>query len=113
VRHLKQHLPILEEYFTLQNELVTMLQKMRSARQPLSTYVVQPILRGMIESLDLEILCNGHGGFVVIREWTKQFLKHYMNWSFCMPTTITNKMPTNWHEQGCNMGCIIAHLVKL
>jgi hypothetical protein len=52
---------------------------MRSARQPLFTHVLQPILRGMIESLALEILRNGHGGFVVIREWTKQFLKHYMN----------------------------------
>jgi len=71
VRHLKQHLPILKEYPTLQNEPVTMLQKMKSAGQPLSTYVVQPILRGMIESFTLEILCNGHGGFVVIREWTK------------------------------------------
>jgi hypothetical protein len=79
MRHLKQHLTILEEYPTLQNELVTMLQKMKSVGQPLSTYVVQPILRGMIESLAPKILCNGHGGFVVIREWTKQFLKHYMN----------------------------------
>jgi hypothetical protein len=38
-----------------------MLQKMRSVRQPLSTSMVQPILRGMIESLALEILRNGHG----------------------------------------------------
>jgi hypothetical protein len=74
--HLKQHLPILEVYPTLQNELVTMLQKMRNVKQPLSTFVIQPILRSLIESLALEILCNGHGGFVVIREWTRQFLKH-------------------------------------
>ncbi len=56
-----------------------MLQKMKSVGQPLSTYVVQPILKGMMESLAPKILYNGHGGFVVTREWTKQFLKHYMN----------------------------------
>jgi hypothetical protein len=52
---------------------------MRIVGQPLFTFVVQPILRGMIESLALKNLCNGHGGFVVTREWTRQFLKHYMN----------------------------------
>ncbi len=98
MRHLKQHLPILKEYTTFQDELVVMLQKMKSARQPLSTFVVQPILRGMIESLAPKILRNGHGRFVVTREWTRQFLKHYMNWSFCMATIATSKMPTNWHE---------------
>jgi hypothetical protein len=30
MKHLKQHLPILKEYPTLQNELVTMLQKMKN-----------------------------------------------------------------------------------
>ncbi len=68
MRHLKQHMPILKEYPTLLNELVTMLQKMKSVGQPLSTYVVQPILKGMMESLAPKILYNGHGGFVVTRE---------------------------------------------
>jgi hypothetical protein len=68
MRHLKQHMPILKEYPTLRNELVTMLQKMKSVGQPLSTYVVQPILKGMMESLAPKILYNGHGGFVVTRE---------------------------------------------
>ncbi len=70
-----------------------MLQKMRSVGQPLSTSMVQPILRGMIESLAPKILYNGHGGFVVTREWTRQFLKHYMKWSFCMATIAASKMP--------------------
>jgi hypothetical protein len=79
MKDLKQHMPILEEYLVFRDELVTMLQKMRSVGQPLSSSVVQPILKGMIESFVLEILHNGHGEFVVIKEWTKQFLKHYMN----------------------------------
>jgi hypothetical protein len=57
-----------------------MLQKMRSAGKPLFTSMVQPNLRGMIESLVPNILCIVHGGFAVTREWTKFFLKHYMNW---------------------------------
>ncbi len=59
--------------------------------------MVQPILRGMIESL-AEILHNGHGGFVVTKEWTKQFLKHYMNWSFHMATIVVSKLLVDWHE---------------
>jgi hypothetical protein len=61
-------LPIIEEYSTLRDELVIVLQKMKNVGQPLSTSMAQPILRGMIESLAPEILCNGHGGFVVTRE---------------------------------------------
>jgi hypothetical protein len=72
-------MPILEEYPTLRDELVIMLQKMRSVGQPLSAFVVQLIFKNMIKSFAFEILHNGHGGFVVIKEWTTQFLKHYMN----------------------------------
>jgi hypothetical protein len=68
---------------------------MRGVGQPLLTYVIQPILKGMIESLVLEILYNGHGGFVVTREWIWQFLKHYMNWSFHMATIAYSKMLVN------------------
>ncbi len=56
-----------------------MLENMKNVGQPLFTSMVQPILIGMIESLAPKNLYNGHGGFVVTREWTKQFLKHYMN----------------------------------
>ncbi len=89
-----------------------MLQKMINVGQPLSTSMVQPILRGMIESLAPNILCNGHGGFVVTREWTRIFFKHYMNWYFHMVITLIRKMPTYWHEQGCNMAYHITYLVK-
>jgi hypothetical protein len=62
VKHLKQHLPILEEYPTLHNDLVTMLQKMISVGQMLSTSIVQLILRVMIKSFVHDILWIGHGG---------------------------------------------------
>jgi hypothetical protein len=56
-----------------------MLENMKNVGQPLFTSMVQLILIGMIESLAPKNLCNGHEGFVVTREWTRQFLKHYMN----------------------------------
>jgi hypothetical protein len=34
------------------------------------------------------------------------YLKHYMNWSFRMATTIASKMLANWHEERCNMAYI-------
>ncbi len=79
VKHMKQHLPILKEYPTFHNDFVTMLQRMKSVRQLLTTSIIQPILRGMIESLTHEILWTSHGGFMVTREWTRNFLKHHMN----------------------------------
>jgi hypothetical protein len=54
---------ILQKYPTLQDDLVTMLQKMRNVRQPLFISIVQALLRGMIECLALEILQTSHGGF--------------------------------------------------
>jgi len=36
-----------------------------------------------------------HGGFIVTRKWTKQSLKHFMNWSFYMATITTSKMLAN------------------
>jgi hypothetical protein len=71
VKHLKQHLPILEKYPTLHDDLVTMLQKMKSVGQMLCTSIVQPILRVMIKSLAPDILWTGHGGFIITREWTR------------------------------------------
>ncbi len=50
-------MPILEEYPTLQNDIITMLQKMRNVEQSLSTFIVQPILRCMIKSLIHEVIC--------------------------------------------------------
>jgi len=59
-----------------------MLQKMREGGQPLVTSTIQPIVRGMIKSLALEIVCDALGGFKVIREWIHQFLKQYMHFNF-------------------------------
>jgi hypothetical protein len=49
-----------------------MLQNMRTVGQPLF-FVVQPILRGLIESLAFKNLCNSHGRFVVTRDGLDNF----------------------------------------
>jgi hypothetical protein len=59
-----------------------MLQKMIEGGQPLVTSTIQPIVRGMIKYLPLEIICDALGGFKVIKEWIHQFLKQYMHFNF-------------------------------
>ncbi len=80
--------------------MVTMLQKMKEAPQPLAISIVQPILNGMIEFLTPNVICDTKpSGFKVTREWTRQFMKHYMNWTFRASIITTNKFPTNWQEK--------------
>jgi hypothetical protein len=64
----KKNLPILENHPILKDSIVAMLQKMKEASQPLAISIVEPIFRGMIESLAPNVLCdNKVGGFEVIR----------------------------------------------
>jgi hypothetical protein len=62
---LKQNISTPEEYPTFRNAFVMMLQKMRNVKQPLYTFVVQPILIGVIKSIIPEISNNGHRNFIV------------------------------------------------
>jgi hypothetical protein len=65
VRHLKQHLPFFKKYHKLQNDLVTMLQKMKNVGQPLSISIVQPVLSGTDRvPCSFEILQTSNGGFM-------------------------------------------------
>jgi hypothetical protein len=44
----KQNLLKLKEYLELHDEIMCVLQKMKEVNQPLSTRIVQPILKGVI-----------------------------------------------------------------
>ncbi len=44
----KQNLLELKEYLELHDEIMHVLQKMKEVNQPLSTRIVQPILKGVI-----------------------------------------------------------------
>jgi hypothetical protein len=76
--------------------MVAMLQKMKEGGQPLAISIVQPILDGMIKFLTLDVICDTKpGGFKVTQEWTRQFVKHYMNWTFRASIITINKFPTS------------------
>jgi hypothetical protein len=61
IKHLKQHLPILEEYPTFHDDFVTMLQRVKNVKQLLTTSIIQLILKGLIESLTLETIRTSNG----------------------------------------------------
>jgi len=42
-----------------------------------------------------------------------QFLNQYMNCSFRTGTIATSKLPSDWKQQGRNMGYIVAYLAKI
>jgi len=86
---------------------------MRMASQALSTTTVQSILRGMIEGKAPELIREGREGFLMTREWTRQLMKHFMNWSFRIPTTVASKLLADWEEQGRSMAYCVAYLVKV
>ncbi len=52
----KESMHALEDYPKVCDSLVFMLRKMKKTKQPLSIDIVQPILRGMIESTTPKIL---------------------------------------------------------
>jgi hypothetical protein len=110
---MKQNLPIFENYHVFRYSMVAMLQKMKGACQTLTTFNVQPILRGMIKSLALDVIYDTKpGGFKVIRKWTHQFIKHYMNWTFRASITIVSKLPAVWQKKGKFMAYCVAYLAR-
>jgi hypothetical protein len=68
----------------------------------------------MIEFLTLDVICETKlGGFKVIQEWTCQFMKHYMNWTwFKASTTIDSKLLEDQQEKGKFMAYHVAYLAK-
>jgi hypothetical protein len=68
---------------------------MREGCQLLVTSTIQPIVKGVMKSLALEIVCDALGGFKVTREWIHQFLKQYMNLTFKVGMKTKNKLPND------------------
>ncbi len=108
----KKNMPKLEEHPKLKDEMVHILQKMKKVGQPLSTGIVQPIFKGMMQSITHELIRPRHGGFTITREWFKQFMKQYMCWIYCVATIVTSKLPPDWLAQNYTMTCRVIYLVK-
>lgn len=58
---------------------------MKEVGQPLLTSIVQPIFKGMIQSIVSK--------FIVTRKWSRQFMKQYVCWTYCVATIVTSKLP--------------------
>ncbi len=91
----KQNMLKLEEHPKLKDEMVCILQKMRKVGQLLSTGMVQPILKGMIQFIAPKLIRPKCGRFIVIKEWFRQFMKQYMCWTYCVVTIVISKLPPN------------------
>jgi hypothetical protein len=66
---------------------------MREAGETLFISIVQPILRGMLETLTPQFLNDRPRGFTMSRQWTNEFMKVYMNWTIRKDITATSKLP--------------------
>jgi hypothetical protein len=44
---------------------------MKQASQPLSTSIVQPILKSMLQSISFDFIEPKYGGFIVTSKWSK------------------------------------------
>jgi hypothetical protein len=85
----------LEKHPKLRVKMVCIFQKMKQTSQTLSTNIVQPIFKGMIQSIASKLIKLGCGRFIIPRKWFRQFMKHYMCWIYYVTTIITNKIPAN------------------
>ena len=88
VKHQKQNLHVLENHLHVRNQLVSKLKKLRKRGQILLLSIIQRILGGMIEAVGPELKDDIPGGFYVSVKWIREFVKFYMNWTFCKGTTV-------------------------
>lgn len=89
-------------------EICDMLIAMRDAGQSLSAGIVQPIILGLLSSRAPELL----GKFKVSIEWTRNFMKHQLQWSYRRATTACGKLPLDWEDQGRMMALRVAYLIR-
>jgi hypothetical protein len=59
--------------------MVSLLEKVRKVAQPLSTSIVQPIFKSMIQSIALKFIKPKCGRFTITREWFKQSMKQMLD----------------------------------
>ena len=109
-----QHCPVLESHPALKEEICTVLKKMRMVGQPLYAICIQPLIKAIILDKAPQILEGTHSTtFRVSYEWTKNFVKSELNWSYRASTTAVGKLPKDFEEQGKAMAQRCAYLVKV
>ncbi len=96
----EKHFSILETKPKLRNELITLLKKMCSIAP-----IIQTIIKGIFENITPKLLKDfiKQGGLKVSLEWTRNFMKNHLNWSYLATTTTTKKPPSTWEQERTSM----------
>jgi hypothetical protein len=108
-----QHCPIFENYPQLREKIVTILKTHRDVGHPLYASSIQGIIKAIIRKEEPILLSNtSRTGFKVSIDWTRDFVKTKLHWSYRVATTAAQKLPLDWEAQGLKMSQRIAYLVK-
>jgi hypothetical protein len=108
-----QHCPILENYPQLREKIVTILKTHRDVGHPLYASSIQDIIKAIIRKEEPILLSNtSRIGFKVSIDWTRDFVKTKLHWSYRVATTAVQKLPLDWEAQGLKMSQRIAYLIK-
>ncbi len=112
---IEKHFSILETRPELKDELITLLKNMHVARQGLFAPIVQPIIRRIFESRVPDLLKDftKRRGFKIFLEWTRDFMKYHLNWSYRATTITARKLPLPWEVEGTSMAHQVAYRVKM
>ncbi len=86
------------------------LGKSEESWPTLSTSIVQPILKSMIQSIVLKLIKPRCGRFIITREWSKQFMKQMLD--LLCDNHSTSKFPPYWLAQSCTMVYRVVYLMK-
>ena len=106
-----QHCPILGDYLVLKDEICNVLRKQRANGQPLSTVIIQPLIKALIQKREPQLLEDEK--FKVSTKWTRVFVKSELNWSYRAATTVVEKLPDDFELQGLTMAQRCAYLIKV
>ena len=99
---------VLESHLALKEKICTVLKKTRMAGQPLYAVCIQPLIKTII--LDIGTHSTT---FCVFYEWTKNFVKSELNWSYRASTTAAGRIPKDFEEEGKAMTQRCTYLVKV
>ena len=109
-----QHVPILSKYLKVEEEIIIVLKKQRTAGQPLYGTTIQPLIKAIIQKRVPHLHDSiEKKGFKVSIMWTRTFIKRSLNWTYRASTLAARKLPLDWKEQGDMMSQRIAYFSKL
>jgi hypothetical protein len=111
----KKHFSILETRPKLKDESIILLKNMCATRQGLFAPIVQPIIKGIFANRTHKLLKDftKRGDFKVSLEWTIDFMRNRLNWSYQIATIAIGKLPSTWEQEGTSMAHRVAYLVKM